>query len=922
MASNAAPLLLHLRRLAAPTARENAADAALLERFVHQSDQDAFAALVARHGPMVLGICRRVLANVQDAEDAFQATFLLLARKAASLRQPAALAGYLHGVALRIARKARAGRRRPISLAGDRPDSRPDLLDELSLREVLALLDEEIRRLPERYRLPIVLCYLQGRTAAEAAGVLGWSAGSVRGRLERGRARLQRRLTRRGLVFPAALVGVAAGAHTATAALSPRLLEGVVQTAAAAVPPTPRVEALAAGGTWTALSLKLAGAALLILGAVAVGTMAGRQDPAGPSPPAASPPPRPQARHDLYGDPLPEGAIARLGTVRFRHSFTTGGVVFSPDGKQLASLGGFSTGRPLVIWDAAIGRQQLELPAPGSVIAAVFTPDGKSIVAVTSGKGAYGWDTRTGKENMHVADTGTCSNAAFTADARLLAVSDRVRDIRLFDLPAGKPVRDLTVAKDEPEISTIAIAPDGKTIASGSKDGSIRLWNPETGGELRTWKAHGDAPLAIAFSGDSKTLVSSADDGTVSLREVGTGKERWSRALDKSAPSRALAFSPDGKRIAAGFGRRAVLLWDVASGKEVRRWEEISFWVGGLAFAPDGKTLAAAGAFSSAVHLLDLATGKMRETDAGHTAGVPSLRFAADGKSLTSMGHDDSIIHWDLATQRGQRQFSGPHRGLWTLRALSRDEKLLATTEGEEGILTLWDFANGKEQARLGKLGCAANNLALSPDGRRLAVAPFEGSVQLWDVPGRRLLHRLEGLEGGGGSLVFSPDGKTVAAAPQSVSRVPPIRLWEVETGKLIRRLDGPRWSCQLAFSPDGKYLAAGGMDDSKAKSLVRPADGQSVWVWDMETWECVGNLRGHPHGVLSLAFSPDGKRLATGGCEGDDKVRVWDMATSKELNAFQGHHSAIMSLAFSPDGRLLASGAGDSTILLWDVRR
>jgi RNA polymerase sigma factor (sigma-70 family) len=218
------PVLRHLRRLAAPAA-EPASDRTLLERFTARHDEAAFSELVRRHGPLVQGVCRRLLGDIHAAEDAFQATFLLLATRAGSLRRPESVGCWLHGVARRVALRARvrADRlRRRERRADVKAVARPAAA-ELSWREVCAVLDDELARLPERYRAPLVLCYLEGRTRDEAAKQLGWSVTVLRGRLERGRDRLRQRLTRRGLGLEAALlveavapVDVSAGVVEAT----------------------------------------------------------------------------------------------------------------------------------------------------------------------------------------------------------------------------------------------------------------------------------------------------------------------------------------------------------------------------------------------------------------------------------------------------------------------------------------------------------------------------------------------------------------------------------------------------------------------------------------------------------------------------------------------------------------------------------
>jgi RNA polymerase sigma factor (sigma-70 family) len=236
MAAGPDTLLRYIHRLVVRPESDEASDAALLARFIAESDERAFAALVGRHGPLVLQVCRRVLGDGEDAEDAFQATFLVLARKAAAVRHREALSAWLHGVAHRVALKARSARARQFraarSLVVPPADPGPDPLAELSGRELLTIIDEELRRLAEVYRLPVILCCLEGRSLEEAARQLGWTPGSVKGRLERGRARLHDRLLRRGLTLSAALAAAEVSRDPASAAvvarLSARMARGAV----------------------------------------------------------------------------------------------------------------------------------------------------------------------------------------------------------------------------------------------------------------------------------------------------------------------------------------------------------------------------------------------------------------------------------------------------------------------------------------------------------------------------------------------------------------------------------------------------------------------------------------------------------------------------------------------------------------------
>jgi RNA polymerase sigma factor (sigma-70 family) len=282
----------------APPVGEIPTDGDLLARWSAGTDPSALEQLIRRHGGMVLGVCRRLLGDTPDAEDAFQATFLVLVRKAAALARPEQVAGWLHGVALRVAHKARAQRarrrEREVTIVDPVAPTPPD--DTSELRRVL---DEELDRLPEKYRLPIVLCELEGRTIDEAARLLGWPKGTVAGRLSRGRELLRQRLSRRrGLALPLFLAGGIAPGTVGTVATEPPepLVSATLQTAAGS--PAARPAALSEGVVWrrgrTGLLLLL----FLTTGALATGTwviaatltnppvdpVPGRSSPAQPAP--------------------------------------------------------------------------------------------------------------------------------------------------------------------------------------------------------------------------------------------------------------------------------------------------------------------------------------------------------------------------------------------------------------------------------------------------------------------------------------------------------------------------------------------------------------------------------------------------------------------------------------------------------------
>jgi RNA polymerase sigma factor (sigma-70 family) len=350
MASKQDRLVRHIRALAGGGAGGAATDRELLGRFARDRDEDAFAALVRRHGPMVLSACERVLGSRPDAEDCSQAVFLLLAREAASPRWRDSVAGWLHRAAVHTALKAVAARAtRRKAEAGARVAPARDPLAELSVRDLQAALDEELARLPDRYRAPVLLCCLEGLARDEAAQRLGWDVGLVKSRLEDGRERLRRRLERRGVLLSAALAALTLTGGAGSAAVG-RLATGIPGAAVrilAGEPPTGAVPAavseLLQGGTRTmsATAFKITTALCAAVGLIAAGVSAtshggpatafaaqAAADPQGKPPPAPKPDKMEKAKADGKAE-------AKPGETKPR---TIGGTVVGPEGKPMAGV--------------------------------------------------------------------------------------------------------------------------------------------------------------------------------------------------------------------------------------------------------------------------------------------------------------------------------------------------------------------------------------------------------------------------------------------------------------------------------------------------------------------------------------------------------------------------------------------------------
>lgn len=892
-------------------------DTELLTRFAQKRDPAAFEQLLERYSTLVWGVCRRILADEADREDAFQATFLALLRQAGSLDATRTLGGWLHTVAVRAARRAQSHARRQgtITAVPERP-TRGDVTEEASQRELLLAVDEEIARLQAPLRMPMILCCLEGRTRDEAAAALGCSVAAIKSRLERGRALLRRRLERRGLALPAAFLVLELTGERIRAALWAETMGLLFGS------PPPAAAALAAQvglPVWAIGKIKLALLSLIIAFAVgtagAIGYALTAQSPPAPATPpsqakVAAKPKHPQVRKDRYGDPLPPGAVARLGTVRWRHGDMAFALAYSPNGKTIATTG---VGRALVLWDADTGKELRVFSTHGQPLGVAFSPDGKWIA--TTQRWGQLWNVATGEmRDLKNLQSGVLA-LAFAPDGKTLATANSDGLLHLWDPNTAEEKRRIDCKQGRLSLNALAYAPNGRMLASGGTDGTIRFWDAATGREVRRIATPEKTIAPIVFSPDGKQLAAGSAGDSLRLWDVATGK--LIRALgEKQQGYTPIAFSPDGKLLAVGYGEGTYRLWDVASGEEKRHWHAGVGRVRNLAFSPDGQTLATTALWDGGIRLWDVKTGRERFAAEAHHGPIPVLRFADKG-TLVSAGFDETVLWWDLATQTPRRQFAWKSEN-FTRFTLSPDGNTLAAVGNRKSNeLWLWDVRSGKSTKMPDTHPKEIHSLAFSPDGRLLAAGGKDGTIHVRDVATGKEVGQIQGFAAQNSAmcLLFSPDGKTLASGAMGFPNNVIGRLWDVASGKEHRVFaDHLAGESPAAFSPDGKVLAT--VNDPPRSNVE-----YRVRLWDMTTGKELCRHTGHRISVAAVAFSPDGKLVASGGGgDEDNSIHIWEAATGRLIRRFKGHHSWVFAVAFAADGLTVASSAGDSTVLVWDI--
>lgn len=964
MASSPLTLVIEqLRRFVLARDTDVLSDQKLLELFVRSRNEPAFEAIVRRHGAMVMSVCQRVLRKHHDAEDAFQATFLVLARKAASISTREALAHWLYSVAFRAALKSKdaIATRRTREREGTQM-ARPMATSPKDRGDLDALLDHELNRLPEKYRVPIVLCDLQGKTRKEAAQQLGCPGSTVTTRLTRARALLAKRLAQRGVTLSAAALAGQESLAVASASVPPSLsittsqaaliyaagqgLTDVVSFKAAAVAAgvlqsmfLTKLKTIALAAVLISLTT-FGGSGLVVLPA-APAQMAEERGPVVTTKPR---PPLIEANKtandsnaknepiltDAFGDPLPRHALVRLGTERLRHGFNVRNLGFTADGQMLLS----SDEQNIRIWDVATGKRLRQFGDSG-----YFT---------------------------------SFAHIATSADNRMVALSLKSGEIEIWDAASGIMVRKLKSSKDPNHLEYaphgVQMSPDGQVVAAynwnAQKDGDkqpLRLYDVVSGVERHRLSLH--TISRFVFTSDNKTLVTSNDEKTIRFWDVMTGQQTrqveisetiadfilspdmrllaaptarmelqpskrivpkriafWDlqtgKELHRTAEHNYAAnlerFSPDGKIFVSTDGGTNLHWWDVATGKELTERRPRVARPGTIAFSPDGKTLAVNSSHAR-IELWDLTTGQPKHSTDGLQASVNSTAASPDGRFFATADGDGMIRLWDSASGGPIRVINTHSLGMRSLRFSPNSQHIVATcmfrpvvilgVDNYVNTVQVWNCATGQEVHRF-----PGSQFALSPDGKSLATGTKDKVIYIWDFATGQERFKWAAHELADRTLTFSPDGRSV----RYVTTHKQVFNTDIAAGKTLQQFAGP--TDAAAFSPDGKLVAFN----------IPGGETATIALHEMNTGNKIDVLQARStskypsYSFNGLTFSADSRMLA-GTRSREDTIYVWDIPARQEFQRFVGHKQPISDLAFSVDGRLL-SGGNDATGLIWDI--
>lgn len=543
-------------------------------------------------------------------------------------------------------------------------------------------------------------------------------------------------------------------------------------------------------------------------------------------------------------------------------------------------------------WNRVCHSELLTLPQAREVASVAISPDG-TCMAIPDGDTLLVCDAATGHRIRSIGEgyqTGNINAVAYSPDGRCLATGNGDRTVRLWDPQSGRLL--LTFRGQKEPVSMLSFSVHGKRLLTTSFNSRLsEVWDAQTGRNLLTLPHVG----VVALSPDGQQAVTGGNDGTVRVWSVDTGRQLASWPGNNSDIT-SIVFSPDGRRVATGSQDGMARVWGVAGAQALLTLKHANDRIA-VAFSSDSKRLLTSG-YDGTVKVWDAQTGRLLLT-LRHPAEVETGSFFPDGQRIVTVSGRETVRVWDAWKDRHALVFPA-HRGFVLALAFSPDGKRMVTS-GKDSVAKVWDTATYRKLLDLPGHASTINSVAYSPDGKRIVTGSNDATARVWDAQTGSVLRVLKGGAGWVNSVAWSPDGRYIATGHnENIAKV-----WDARTGREVRTLRGHTdHVLSVAFSPDSRHLVTAGAD-YRAK------------VWDMTGGHESLSVKEY-NWLWAAAFSPDGRNIVI-GCQ-DDSAKVYDIVTRRERLTLQGHTANVRAVAFSPDGKRIVTGSHDGTLRMWDA--
>jgi len=517
-------------------------------------------------------------------------------------------------------------------------------------------------------------------------------------------------------------------------------------------------------------------------------------------------------------------------------------------------------------------------------------------------------------------------SAVFSPDGKFILSGSVDRTLKLWDINTGREIRTFSGHTDR--VIKVAFSNGGK-LALSTDSRYLKLWDVETGQEIREFPMQPGEIYDIAFSPDSRQVCISSSISppllkfydTLTGEEISTisGRREMVRPAVDLGHGRfnSIAYHPDGRYILTGSSHnKTISLWDITSGREIRTFIGHNSDVNSVAFNHDGKYIISGGNVDS-LRLWDVETGRLIKTFSTNidSLSTTAVAFSPDGKYIVS---GDSMSYkkirlWDIATGREIRTFSNQNWGVSSL-MFSPDGKLILESrylDSTENSFKLWDISTGRAHNNFTDSINAIRAIALSSNGKQIIAGFDNGKIILWDITIGSEVKTFIGHTSVILSVAFSPDGKHVLSGSNDNT----VKLWDTETGEVIRTFTGYASVDSVAFSPNGNFILTG----SGPGRTGRGDFSGGIRLWDIATGREIWNSAVGSFGARSATFNPGGEYILAGG-GGYDSFTIWDTATGRKLSTYPSTNHTTLSVAFSSDGKHILAGSEDASLLIWDI--